>query len=74
MNATEALESLKRGDCITSPAHHGCFFTLLDFPDTIHYACRDSGCNACKNKYTIEEFRQLDCEFEVLTRNTIDEI
>lgn len=74
MKAIAAMAELRRGKRITSEMIYGCFYMLSGNPNVIYYACSDSGCNACKNEYTIEEFLSLDYKFEVLDQLYIDEI
>jgi hypothetical protein len=64
MNSINALEELRLGKRITSPNHYGHFRIFSD--GVIHYICKDSGCDFCKQTYTEEEFLLLDCEFEII--------
>lgn len=64
MKAIEALNELKHGRCVTSPYHYGHFRIFSD--NVIHYLCKDSGCDFCKQTYIEEEFLLLDCEFELI--------
>lgn len=66
MKSVEALEEIKRGKFITSEMFYGYFYMSPGYTSVIYYVCTDSGCNACKNEYTIGEFLNLDCEFEIL--------
>ena len=53
-----ALEELRNGKFVTSPAHYGYFRSARDKTE-VFYLCGDSGCTACKSTYTIEEFLSL---------------
>lgn len=64
MLSSEALNELKQGKCVTSSYHYG-HFKIYPNGD-IHYLCRDSGCDFCKQIYTEKEFLLLDCEFELI--------
>lgn len=71
MKAIAAMAEMNLGKITTSPSYDGLFFMSNFIPDAIFYVCRET---TSIRRYEAKEFLQLDNEFDVFTRITIDEI